>query len=113
MFDFLKKKSKNNDIKKSIHEFDAIWNMKDINSILRIEDSNNLIIALNGHLSEKCDYGELLEKLTEPEKTIYLCQVLEGEINNGGFGQFFYNSSGDFANETLSALKEISAMRTF
>lgn len=33
-------------------------------------------------------------------------------MNNGGFSQFFFNSSGDFSHETLDALKVIKAERT-
>lgn len=37
---------------------------------------------------------------------------LEREINNGGFSQFFSNSSGNHAKETVQALKEIKANKT-
>jgi hypothetical protein len=50
--------------------------------------------------------------LTEPQKNFYFNQNLEREINNGGFNQFFYNSSGDFAHETLTSLRTIGANKT-
>jgi hypothetical protein len=34
---------------------------------------------------------------------------LDREINNGGFDQFFWNSSGDHAHETVRALEAIGA----
>jgi len=34
---------------------------------------------------------------------------LLGEVGNGGFWQFFYNSSGDWAVETVAALERIGA----
>jgi hypothetical protein len=37
---------------------------------------------------------------------------LEREFNNGGFNQFFSNSSGDFAHETLVSLAAIGAIPT-
>ncbi|MEQ1646511.1 MAG: DMP19 family protein, partial [Pyrinomonadaceae bacterium] len=37
---------------------------------------------------------------------------LEREINNGGFDQYFLNSSGSFAHETVESLKSIGANRT-
>jgi hypothetical protein len=49
-------------------------------------------------------------RLSRPEKTYYLGQVLYGEVFNGGMRQFFDNSSGDFYRETLDALKELGAM---
>jgi len=38
-----------------------------------------------------------------------LIDALEGEVNNGGFHQFFYNSAGDNAMETIRALETIGA----
>ncbi len=50
-------------------------------------------------------------RLSHPEQTYYLGTVLQGEVFNGGVGQFFDNSSGDFYRETLTALEELGAMR--
>jgi hypothetical protein len=35
--------------------------------------------------------------LSQAEQTIYCLDALEREVNNGGFSQFFLNSSGDTA----------------
>jgi hypothetical protein len=35
---------------------------------------------------------------------------LEAEVNNGGFDQFFYNSTGDNTVETIQALEAIGAV---
>lgn len=37
---------------------------------------------------------------------------LEAQVNNGGFEQYFYNSSGMFALETILALRTIGALKT-
>jgi hypothetical protein len=50
-------------------------------------------------------------RLSRPEQTYYLACMLEGEVYNGGIGQFFDNSSGDFYRETLDALDEIGAVQ--
>ena len=52
------------------------------------------------------------DSLSEQEKVIYCIGQLEAEINNGGFNQFFWNSSGDYLNETLSSLEKIEAIQT-
>jgi hypothetical protein len=41
-----------------------------------------------------------------------LVERLEGEVNNGGFDQFFYNASADRVAETIEALEAIRAHRT-
>ncbi len=38
-----------------------------------------------------------------------LIDALEGEVNNGGFHQFFYNSAGGNTMETIRALEAIGA----
>ncbi|MBK8706124.1 MAG: DMP19 family protein [Saprospiraceae bacterium] len=53
-----------------------------------------------------------MDKLTEEQKLFYYNQCLEREINNGGFNQYFFNSSGDFAHKTVQSLKTIGANKT-
>jgi hypothetical protein len=50
--------------------------------------------------------------LSEPEQTVYCLDALEREVNNGGFDQFFFNSSGDTALETVAALERLGAAHT-
>jgi len=42
----------------------------------------------------------------------YCIHQLETQVNSGGFHQFFTNSSGAYARETLQALSAIGATRT-
>jgi len=49
------------------------------------------------------------EQLTRPEQIFYGVWELEAEVNNGGFHQYFFNSSGDYAFAIVDALKEIGA----
>ena len=39
-------------------------------------------------------------------------QNLEREVDNGGFSQYFTNSSGGFAHETILSLKAVGADKT-
>jgi len=41
-----------------------------------------------------------------------LIDDLEGEINNGGFDQFFFNSAGDRTAQIVDALEAIGAVHT-
>ena len=86
----------------------AIWET-DFDDIWKIEDKNHFLIAMNGWICKKCNYGDDIEKLTAAEKSFYLVFQLEGEVNNGGFSQFFFNHSGKYANELEAALVEIGA----
>jgi hypothetical protein len=42
-------------------------------------------------------------------RTLYRVGVFQGEVVNGGISQFFSNTSGNWAHETLTALQEIGA----
>lgn len=48
------------------------------------------------------------EGLPHGDRLYYLLSVLTGEVHNGGFDQFFSNSSGKHYAETVSALTEAS-----
>ena len=84
----------------------------DINELINSEDINGSIIALDNYISGLCDYGESIEKLNEHQKIFFYNQTIEREVNNGGFNQFYYNSSGDYAHETVESLKGIGAEKT-
>jgi len=49
------------------------------------------------------------QRLTPPEQVVFCLDGLEREVNNGGFAQFFGNSSGDHALETVEALRTLGA----
>jgi hypothetical protein len=53
-----------------------------------------------------------LHQLSEADQTVILIWSLQGEVGNGGFDQFYYNSSGDHAEATVQALDRIGANRT-
>ena len=57
---------------------------------------------------ESLGYGYLTEK----EKLIYCIWWFEGEVNNGGFHQFFWNSAGDNTKDTVKFLSAIDATHT-
>ena len=56
-------------------------------------------------LVNKAFSGENLGSLSEAERAVFLVECLNAEIFNGGFDQFFSNSSGRYYLETLDALE--------
>jgi hypothetical protein len=84
----------------------------DINHLLQSEDINKSIIEIDNYVCELCNWGENLEKLSEPQKIFYFNQMLEREVNNGGFDLYFTNSSGQYSQETVESLKSIGAKKT-
>jgi hypothetical protein len=54
---------------------------------------------------------EYIVNLPEKEKVVYTVAILDEEVNNGGFNQYFINNYGQFAKETIRSLKVIKADR--
>ena len=82
-----------------------------IDEILKMDNATSMIIELSYGLSDKISRSGY-ESLSHPEKVLNSVYWLETEINNGGFEQYFYNSSGNYAIDTPSALEEIRANQT-
>jgi len=87
-------------------------NKPDIEKLLLSEDKNGSVIELDNYICSLCNWSEEIDILTEPQKNFYFNQELEREVNNGGFYQYFLNSSGSFAYETINSLLSIGANRT-
>ncbi len=85
---------------------------KNIDKIWAIEEKENFIFEMSQYISQKCGYGESIESLNEEQRVFYITQVLEMEVNNGGFSQFFFNSDGIFANELVESFEKIGAVKT-
>lgn len=83
-----------------------------LEQIWEIEEPYNLVSELDMYVSDKCQYGDNISVLTEPERILFVVCGVEMEVNNGGFAQYFFNSSGNFANETVAAFQMIGASKT-
>ena len=50
--------------------------------------------------------------LTQEEKYVLAVEALEREVNNGGYSQFFSNSSSEWAGTIVAALRAIGCPKT-
>ena len=82
---------------------------KIVNELNEEMDVNDFVWSLYDKIEEKCDYGDDMGQLNECERVFYINQKLITEVNNGGFSQYFYNYSGDFANEIIDKVSKIKA----
>lgn len=83
-----------------------------LDKVLKMEDETNIIIAIDDYLNSKSNYCEDIEKLNMSQQTFIIIENLEREMNNGGFSQFYFNSSGNFSHATVDALVLIGANQT-
>ena len=84
--------------------------------------STEIALLLNVDAEKITRIGEIIGKkipekdnfsnLNEFEKTFIYLDVLEDNVTNGGFIQFFFNSSGQFTHEVFQAYMAIKAENT-
>lgn len=71
----------------------------DIASISDDELSNAVIAWMWGKFNDDwTDEYIVISSLPKPCQNVYACCTVYDEVNNGGLNQFFFNSSGQFAN---------------
>jgi hypothetical protein len=74
------------------------------------EKKEELIYYYTHKIRQTDHYGETsFENMPKTLQVAYLINTLEAEANNGGYLQFFTNSSGRYTAETLEALEAIGA----
>ena len=66
---------------------------------------DSIVLAFEEALQRK-------RNLTQQEKVVLSVEALEREVNNGGFSQFFCNSSREFAADIGGALVDIGCPKT-
>jgi hypothetical protein len=84
--------------------------------------STEIALLLNSDLEKVARIGEIIGKkipkrdafihLNAYEKTFIYIDIFENHTTNGGFEEFFWNSSGQFSYEILEAYEEIGATQT-
>ncbi|PXV63818.1 uncharacterized protein DUF4375 [Dysgonomonas alginatilytica] len=67
---------------------------------------DNICSRFNSDYSN--DY-EVVKGLSKGQQAIYSIWWVEAEVNNGGFNQFYFNSSGKFAEMAIDGFKVIGA----
>jgi len=72
---------------------------------------DKLIDGIRQYAQDKLNSDEAgaFAKLPRGIQIVYSVEELEGEVNNGGFRQYFWNSSGAHAQVALEALRAIGA----
>lgn len=85
--------------------------MSRVDEILALEP-NEAGIELSNHVFFQRMERVGFDALTPAERVFRVVDEIEREVNNGGFDQYFINSSGDHAGQAVAALEAIGAHRT-
>lgn len=75
-----------------------------------MSDLDDVLNALDPWLDKYVTGG--LEALSPAEATAVGVWLLDAEVNNGGFDQYYFNTGGELAALTVQALRDIGAMQT-
>ena len=73
--------------------------------------TDSLVLAFEEAIGQKAD-REGMQSLTDEERIVLAVEGLEREVNNGGYHQFFVNSSRQFAPVIVDALRRIGCKKT-
>ncbi len=87
------------------------WSGESTDSLLAMEATHrtdSLVLAFEQALQEKAESAAL----SEVERDVLAVEALEREVNNGGYRQFFENSSVEFAPTIVDALRRIGCAGT-
>jgi hypothetical protein len=73
--------------------------------------TDSLVLAFEQAINQKAE-REGMPSLTDEERIVLAVEALEREVNNGGYDQFFVNSSREFAPTVVGALQRIGCKKT-
>lgn len=73
--------------------------------------TDSLVLAFEQAIGQRAE-RDGMQSLTNEERLVLAVEALEREVNNGGYHQFFANSSREFAPTVVAALQRIGCKET-
>jgi hypothetical protein len=80
----------------------------------------NLDVAVLDQISNRVNWKDTTKSefqsvshLDSISRGIYATWILDGQVKNGGFNQFFYNYNGDFLDDAICGFKFLKATRHY
>lgn len=70
---------------------------------------DSLVLAFESAIDQKKETGK---KISETENVVLVIEAIAREVNNGGFSQFFYNSSSEYTPDLVNSLELIDCPKT-
>lgn len=101
-------------IQKALDDFKnrEIYTTLDVNTLRTIPD-DNLEQAIVDYVIHKLELGSdedvVLGSLSDGNRALWLTWIVEGEVNNGGFNQYYWNTDGKHSVEAVTSFEFFSA----
>ena len=86
--------------------------MTEIDFALNQNDPTEQLELVGSVLWNKAKEVKHFSNLSLPERNFVYVDIFESELNNGGLFSFFYNNSGEYAHEVLTAFETINATQS-
>lgn len=89
------------------NEFLDQYDGQSVDELIQLQKTHridSIVLAFEAALDSRKEKGD---NLSEVELTILAVEAFEREVNNGGFSQFFYNSSVEYAPIIVNCLNNI------
>src|SRR4029077_12603921 len=90
------------------------FNLAPVNAItleFATMNKNEILTDLSESEMTRFGKGEFAQQ-SLPQKVFSAIWAVESEVNNGGFSQYFFNSSGESASFVVEALETVGAPKT-
>lgn len=76
---------------------------------ISIEDKEDYVYGFYKTIDQKCNYRENLDLLNHWERVLYVAIILEADVYNGGFEEYFCSHSSDYYKEVVSSFEELGS----
>ena len=76
---------------------------------LSIEDKGEYVYSIYKEIDKKCNYKDSLDILNHRQRNLYVAMMLEIDVYNGGFEEYFCSRSADYYKEVVSSFEEIGS----
>ena len=90
----------------------TIYTRLDVETLNALQDEK-LGLAITDYVVHKlkaaADDGAVIRSLSEGVRAFWLTSMVEGEVYNGGFNQYYWNTEGRYSSEAVTAFEFFSA----
>lgn len=76
---------------------------------LSIEDKADYVYDIYKKIDKKCNYKDDLTALNHYERTLYVALILENDVHDGGFEEYFNSQSADYYQEVVASFEELGS----
>ena len=103
-------------IRKSLDDFKnrTIYTTLDVDTLRNVPDED-LEQVIVDYVVQKLESGfdedTVLRSLSDGNRALWLTWIVEGEVNNGGFNQYYWNTDGKHSVEAVTSFEFFSASK--